>query len=151
MTIRATVQSSDGIGPITGDGVPARSRRISMAAAKAACAACGVTDAQISITWMNDIEIASLNSEYLQHDGPTDVISFPLYEEGETPVGDVYIGYEQAELQAVAHGCPLTEELVRLAVHGTLHVLGFDHPVDEDRTESAMWMLQEAVVSEMFA
>jgi probable rRNA maturation factor len=70
-----------------------------------------------------------------------------LYEEGETPVGDVYIGIRQAARQAESHGLPLAEELARLAVHGTLHVLGFDHPIGADRVRSPMWREQERILA----
>jgi probable rRNA maturation factor len=121
------------------------------AAVRATCAIVGVAVAEISITWMQDDEIAELNVEYLEHEGATDVISFHLYEADEDPVGDIYIGYDQALRQAISYTTPLGDELVRLAVHGTLHVLGFDHPHGDDRTESEMWHLQEAIVAEVLA
>jgi probable rRNA maturation factor len=107
----------------------------------------GVADAEVSVTLMADDEIAELNVRYLQHEGPTDVISFALYEDGEDPVGDVYIGFEQALRQAAALGVAPTHEIARLAVHGTLHVLGHDHPPGEERLDSEMWRVQEAIVA----
>src|SRR5205085_7914562 len=98
-----------------------------------------VTTASISVTLLNDTRIRQMNRKYLEHDRVTDVISFPLYERGEPPVGDVYIGYEEAERQAVDADVDLTEEVSRLAIHGTLHVLGYDHPEEGDRTKSEMW------------
>ena len=62
-------------------------------------------------------------------------------------MGDVYLGVEQAARQAAEEGVPLAEELVRLAVHGTLHVLGHDHPEGEERLHSPMFVLQEEIVS----
>lgn len=115
-------------------------------AARAALRHEGATDAELSITLLDDAEIAAMNHEFLRHEGPTDVISFPLFEAGEPVVGDVYIGYEQAERQAAAHGVPLAEELARLAVHGVLHVLGHDHPDGEARLESEMWHVQEQIL-----
>jgi probable rRNA maturation factor len=106
----------------------------------------GVVEAAISITLLSDAEIARLNQQYLQHDGPTDVLSFPLYEDGEAPVGDVYIGYEQAQRQASDLAVPLDTELVRLAIHGTLHVLGYEHPEDNAREQSEMWKRQEEIL-----
>ena len=61
-------------------------------------------------------------------------------------MGDVYIGYEQAHRQAGELGFDPEEELVRLVVHGVLHVLGYDHPEGEDRTGSPMFERQEALV-----
>lgn len=106
-----------------------------------------VAEAEISLTLLGDDEIADLNRRYLGHEGPTDVLSFALYEADETPVGDVYIGYPQSLRQAEALGIPAHEELVRLAVHGTLHVLGYDHPEGEEREGSEMWSIQERVVA----
>src|SRR5688572_10872277 len=105
-----------------------------------------VDDASISVTLLNDARIRAMNRKYLEHDTVTDVISFPLYERGERPVGDVYIGYEQAERQASDADVDIPEEVARLAIHGTLHVLGYDHPEDETRTKSEMWELQEAIL-----
>ena len=98
------------------------------------------------MTLLNDTRIRQMNRKYLEHNSVTDVISFPLYERGEPPVGDVYIGYEQAERQASDVDIDMTEEVARLAIHGTLHVLGYDHPEDETRTKSEMWQLQEEIL-----
>ena len=106
----------------------------------------GVTEASISVTLLDDKRIRNMNRKYLEHDSVTDVISFPLYERGETVVGDIYIGYEQALEQAADANIHLTEEIARLAIHGALHVLGYDHPEDGDRTQSEMWRLQEAIL-----
>jgi probable rRNA maturation factor len=106
-----------------------------------------VRDAELSITLLDDDEITELNARYLGHDGPTDVISFALYESGEHPVGDVYIGYAQARRQAAALEVAPLEELRRLAVHGTLHVLGYEHAEGRARESGAMWRVQEAVVA----
>lgn len=108
-----------------------------------------VDDASISVTLLNDTRIRAMNRKYLEHDRVTDVISFPLYERGERPVGDVYIGYEQAERQASDADIDIPEEVSRLAIHGTLHVLGYDHPEDETRTKSEMWELQEKILKSL--
>jgi len=75
------------------------------------------------------------------------VLSFALHEDGEPPLGDVYLGVAQARRQAAAAGVTEEEELVRLAVHGTLHVLGWDHPMDESRVRTPMWRRQERYVA----
>lgn len=106
-------------------------------------------DAQISVALVADTTIAALNEEWLDHAGPTDVISFPLFEGDEPPVGDVYVGVEQAARQARVHEVDAVEEIVRLAIHGTLHVLGWDHPDGEARLRSPMWDTQERLVGEV--
>lgn len=108
-----------------------------------------IEDASISVTLLNDTRIRAMNRKYLEHDSVTDVISFPLYERGERPVGDVYIGYEQVERQASDQDIDIPEEVARVAIHGTLHVLGYDHPEDEARTRSEMWQLQETILRSM--
>ena len=129
----------------------AATARTSRIAAEQTCKAVGVSAAELSITWLTTEEITALNEDYLDHHGPTDVISFELYAPGELPVGDIYIGYDHALEQAASLGEDPAVELLRLAVHGTLHVLGFDHPKRADREESAMWLLQEAIVAEVIA
>lgn len=107
----------------------------------------GVGAAELSVVLLTDGEIAEMNERYLAHEGPTDVISFPLHPEGGAPLGDVYIGAEQAARQAAELGIPPGEEVLRLAIHGTLHVLGYDHPESHDRQGSAMYLRQEALLA----
>jgi rRNA maturation RNase YbeY len=100
---------------------------------------------EISLTLLDDDEIRELNRRYLGHDRPTDVISFTLGAPDDL-VGDVYLGVDQARRQAEEHGVPVAEELLRLAIHGTLHVLGHDHPEGEDRYVSPMFERQEHIL-----
>lgn len=109
-------------------------------------AAEGVEAAELSVALVGDAEIAALNEEYLDHEGPTDVISFALHEAGEPPLGDVYVCVDQAARQAGDFGATVPEEVLRLAVHGTLHVLGYDHPEGAERTGSEMFARQEALL-----
>lgn len=104
----------------------------------------GVSEAEISLAFVSDGEIAALNEQYLSHEGPTDVISFPLHLPGGPPLGDIYIGAEQAARQAPGD---VREELLRLAMHGTLHILGYEHPEGPDREGSPMYLRQEALLS----
>jgi probable rRNA maturation factor len=120
-------------------------------AARAALRAEDVRHAQISVTLLDDDAIADLNHRYIGHDGPTDVIAFPLFEEGEAPVGDVYIGWDQVRRNADAGRIPLEEELARVTVHGILHVLGHEHDHGAARTRGPMWQLQERVVGALLS
>ncbi|HSR41130.1 MAG TPA: rRNA maturation RNase YbeY [Longimicrobiales bacterium] len=115
-------------------------------AVRTALAAEGVSDGEISLTLLGDDGIRAMNREYLDADRPTDVIAFALHDPEEPVLGDVYLGLAQAARQARDAGVGLDEELVRLAVHGTLHVLGWDHPGDEGREESEMYRVQERLV-----
>ncbi|HEX9887074.1 MAG TPA: rRNA maturation RNase YbeY [Longimicrobiales bacterium] len=111
-----------------------------------------VDGAEISLALVGDGAIQELNRTHLGRDRPTDVLAFALWEEGETVLGDVYIGADQAVRQAREEGVPLEEELVRLAVHGTLHVLGWDHPeAAPQRASSPMFRLQESLVTRILS
>jgi probable rRNA maturation factor len=63
----------------------------------------------------------------------------------------VYVGIEQAVRQAAEFGATPAEEVLRLAVHGTLHVLGYDHPKEAGRAESEMFARQEALLKSFLA
>lgn len=120
------------------------------AAVRATLADGGVEDGEVSLALLDDEAIHVLNRRHLGHDRPTDVLAFALWEEGEPVVGDVYVGVDQARRQAAEAGVPLDEELVRLTVHGTLHVLGWEHPEEaEARAESPMYRRQEALVARL--
>lgn len=108
----------------------------------------GAADAELSVTLLDDEAIHAMNREYLAKDRPTDVIAFSLGD-GEAVLGDVYIGADQARRQAEELGVDFVEEVVRLAIHGTLHVLGHDHPEGPDRENSPMYRLQERLVDEV--
>lgn len=109
----------------------------------------GYTDAEVSVTLVDDGAIRDLNRQWLGRSAVTDVIAFALHEGAEPPLGDVYVDGAQAARQAAEQGVPLREELVRLTVHGTLHVLGYDHPSGAARLKSPMWSLQEEIVSQV--
>lgn len=107
-----------------------------------------VRSAEVSVTFVTDRRMAKLNQEHLAHRGPTDVISFGFAPsvQGGPLTGDVYIAPAVARRNALAHGAGVREELLRLVVHGTLHVIGHDHPVDDARYDSAMWRRQETLL-----
>lgn len=108
----------------------------------------GRPEVAVSVALLDDRDMRELNRRYLGTDASTDVLAFALGE-GEDTVGDVYIGIDQARRQAADVGVPLGEELVRLAIHGTLHVLGYDHPEGSEREESPMFSLQERLLREL--
>lgn len=108
-----------------------------------------VRDAMLSITFVGRAAMSELNRRYLGHHGPTDVISFGLGRSGKggAVVGDIYICPEVARDNAKRQLVPIGEEVLRLVVHGTLHVLGHDHPTGASRTASAMWRRQERILA----
>jgi probable rRNA maturation factor len=102
----------------------------------------GIHEAELSVSLVTAEEMAELHERYMGEAGPTDVLSFPLDEEGtgdETRMlGDVVICPEVAAGQNE----DFDAELRLLLVHGILHLLGYNHETDEDRAR--MWERQES-------
>lgn len=107
----------------------------------------GVKRALISVTFVTKRRVSAMNREFLGHAGATDVITFELEPAAGVVLGDVYIAPEVARDNAAAAGLGVREELVRLVVHGTLHVLGYTHDEDAKRMAGPMWKRQEALVA----
>ncbi|MDD4851022.1 MAG: rRNA maturation RNase YbeY [Gemmiger sp.] len=94
--------------------------------------------AEISVTFVDDDRIHELNRQYRGKDAPTDVLSFPMGQEGSYDIdedngckilGDIVISMERAMEQAELYGHPLQREVAYLTVHSMLHLLGYDHEV----------------------
>ncbi len=117
---------------------PARVRRIVRAVLAAER-----RSATVSVTFLGPTRMRRLNLEYKRHDRPTDVISFQLPGPDGSLVGDIYVCPAVAAREAKAAGVTQAEELARLVIHGTLHVLGYDHPEGRGRTRSVLWRRQE--------
>jgi probable rRNA maturation factor len=116
----------------------------------------GITeDTEVSLLFIDEPAIAALNERFLDKQGPTDVLSFPIEDEidrsGRSPdeggtgpasieaptgrhllLGDVVICPAVAAVNAVDHGVTFDDEIALLVVHGILHLLGMDHEVDEE-------------------
>jgi probable rRNA maturation factor len=104
--------------------------------------ALGYPEAQLSILIVNDDQIAELNRRYLNHAGPTNVISFPMQEgpfSDITPdlLGDVVISVDTAHREAEEAGMAMQERLNQLLIHGILHLVGYDH-VNSNQEAKAM-------------
>ena len=108
----------------------------------------GIDHGEISITFVNAATISTLNETHLGVSGPTDVISFNL-ENPKAPLADVYICPEIAAQSSQEHGIELREELLRLVIHGMLHVAGYDHPEGPERVESDMFIRQETILKQI--
>lgn len=85
-----------------------------------------ILSSEINIIYVDKDEILRLNIEYLNHNYYTDVITFSLLEEEGRLEGEIYICVDVAEEQAKEYKVSLTNELSRLAIHGTLHLCGYD-------------------------
>ncbi len=87
----------------------------------------GVADAEISLAFVDNPTIHQLNKRYLDHDEPTDVLSFPLSGPGARKLaGELVIGVEVARDQAAARGHDVGAELALYVIHGMLHLCGYD-------------------------
>jgi len=112
----------------------------------------------LGLSLVTDAEIAELNADWRQKEGPTDVLAFAAQDEatdGAPPMpasgqaeplelGDIVISIETAARQAPEHGHDLEQELLFLASHGLLHLLGWDHP--DEASLAAMLARQERLV-----
>lgn len=117
------------------------------------------TAVELSLVITNQETIQQLNLEYRGIDHPTDVLAFSLTEQPDkddpfiTPpdglnhLGEVVISYPQAIEQATEHGHIVEQELTILAVHGVLHLLGYDH--DTSSSENKMRCLEERILNEI--
>lgn len=116
-----------------------------------------VEHSELSVTFVSNEKIREINREYRHKDAPTDVISFAMEELGEGEVeiagaglprilGDIIISVPKAKEQAEEYGHPFLRELGFLAVHGFLHLLGYDH-MEEDE-EKEMFTLQKEILNE---
>jgi probable rRNA maturation factor len=111
---------------------------------------------ELSITFVEEKRIQEMNKEYREKDAPTDVISFALNDEvdGEVELvmegmpnalGDIIISVDHISRQAEEYSHSFDRELGFLAVHGFLHLLGYDHMSEDD--EKAMFSRQEEILS----
>lgn len=108
---------------------------------------------EVGVTFVDDVAIQSLNREYRGKDVPTDVLSFPqddddgfFVPEGVPRIlGDIVISLPRAAEQAEDYGHSMEREVVYLAVHGLLHLLGYDHEDSQD--QSIMRQREEEVMA----
>jgi len=106
--------------------------------------------ARVELTLLDADAMRRFNRRATGRRGLTDVLAFALPQPDGSLLGDVYICPAAAE-RWVKNGGRVDEELIRLAVHGTLHVLGYDHPDGPGRARSAMWGRQERYVRRLLA
>lgn len=101
-------------------------------------------DAELSVTFCDNAYIHALNRKFRGVDRPTDVLSFPLYEDGNfdmteciggAVLGDVVISLERAAEQAAELGHSTVREVAFLTVHSVLHLLGYDHERSSEEEE----------------
>jgi len=111
-------------------------------------------DVELSCIIVDDEKIHEINRDYRQIDRSTDVISFALedsdqfYVEGmPRSLGDIFISYDHAKIQAQEYGHSLKREMCFLMTHGLLHLLGYDHMNETDEKE--MFGLQKIILDQL--
>ncbi len=98
---------------------------------------------EVSVKFTDDAEVHTLNRDYRQKDKPTNVLSFPMVEpdliptlantdDGEVLLGDIVLAHGVCAAEAVERGVTIEAHATHLIVHGTLHLLGYDHMGDEE-------------------
>jgi len=98
-------------------------------------------DMEVAILLVDERTIAELNQQHMGHEGPTDVLAFPMDEPGESPpagpaiLGDVVVCPAIAHAQAAERRIAPDDELRLLTVHGILHLLGMDHAEPDEERE----------------
>ena len=104
----------------------------------------------LALSLVSDRTMRRLNRDYLGIDSPTDVLSFSYVDEPHAGgvLGEVFVSPAVANRQAREAGCAVAEEVARLSVHGTLHVLGYDH--ETPATRRRMLSRQERYVDRFF-
>jgi probable rRNA maturation factor len=127
-----------------------------IAAAVAATLAAEEQLGEVTVVVTSDEAVAELNKQYRDTDGPTDVLSFPAQDptpgfvvapEMDEYLGDIIIALPYTRRQAERVGKSLRDELRLLAIHGTLHLLGYDHAEPEEEAE--MWAKQDAILARL--
>ncbi|MFV0388632.1 MAG: rRNA maturation RNase YbeY [Pyrinomonadaceae bacterium] len=103
----------------------------------------------ITVVFVNDNQMISLNSSFRNKNATTDVLSFPYeneeFEENEEFLGEVVISVEQAQKQATENDLDLGVEIKQLILHGILHLLGYDHETDDGEMNSIELCLRDKI------
>lgn len=109
-----------------------------------------IKKATLTVVLTNDVEMQALNYEYRSKNKTTNVLSFPdgSVLEGVTQLGDVVMSYDTLKREAAEQGKSLKAHAMHLAVHGTLHVLGYDHETGEKEAKR-MESLEITILSGM--
>ena len=103
---------------------------------------------ELSVVFVGNRYIRRVNKKFLQHDYTTDVISFPLGEDGSSPLeGELYINLDRARSQAKTYGVTFAEETRRLLIHGALHLLGYKDYTP--RTKAVMTRREDEILARL--
>jgi probable rRNA maturation factor len=132
-------------------GLPSVDQALLKQAIKITLSTLGKSAVDITLRLTNDAEMQQLNQSYRGEAITTDVLAFNQDfidpETGRLYLGDIIISLDRAIEQAADQDHGLDEECVFLAIHGTLHLLGYDHYEPEEKTE--MWALQDSIFNKV--
>jgi len=107
-------------------------------------------ESDLNVSFVKDDYMSELHLKWMDEPGTTDVLSFPmdmpLTSQDVVTLGDIVISPVVAQTQAIAQGHTTDREIYILAIHGLLHILGYDHANKED--EKTMFALQEKIVTD---
>jgi probable rRNA maturation factor len=113
---------------------------------------------ELSVKFADDVEVRALNREYRGKDKPTNVLSFPMAspdslsaaaagDDIEILLGDVVLAHETCEREAAERGIAVQDHAAHLLVHGTLHLLGYDHETGDEDAEAMEAVERRALAS----
>ena len=117
-----------------------------------ACNHLNIKNPLLNVVIVDNVKIREINKEYRNKDAVTDVISFAFEEVKDVKyedvrfLGEIYISYERCKSQASEYGHSVRREFSYLAVHGLLHLLGYDHMNEDDK--KVMRALEEEILNE---
>jgi probable rRNA maturation factor len=114
-------------------------------------AALAASDTEISVKFTSDAEVHALNAEWRGKDKPTNVLSFPMAEEDELAdapmLGDIVLAHGVCAVEAADKCIPMEDHAAHLVVHGTLHLLGYDHETSDEDAEEMEEAERQALAS----
>jgi len=90
-----------------------------------------IDNASVNVIYCNDLQIHKINKDFLNHDYPTDIITFPI--DDDPLIYEMYISIDTAINNAEYYNVSLSDEILRLAAHGSLHIIGYNDISDAER------------------
>ena len=155
-TVVLTVDAADWTAAI--DNLEKRCASIVSASLELGAKTAWLRQGEVSVLLGNDQQIRDLNATYRQKDRPTNVLSFPNFDleqgnatsqppPGPVLLGDIAMSFERLKAEAPERGKPLLDHFAHLLVHGTLHLLGYDH--EDESAASVMEGMEATVLSSL--
>lgn len=143
LLVETEVASGDWKPDIGWSALATRAAETALSLTAHACLADGDFASEISVRFTDDAEVQELNAAYRGKDQPTNVLSFPMVQpdlldalsngdDGEVLLGDIVLAAETVAAEAAAKGISVEAHATHLIVHGTLHLLGYDHGTDDE-------------------